>query len=156
MPFSEDLVDGQLFGVGDPSSMICLYKKVKAKTNARDASQISTLTLPSLFAFFIIIVLLNVVIAIVVEAWESAEAELNRLFWKYRLEKIFELRYALKLKERLSTRIFGFQNSCHELLEKIDNIRDLSYASDVSWTKAPYKCPDRERSLQKSRKILFS
>jgi len=94
--------------------------------------------LEGLFAFTIIIILLNVVIAIVGEAWESAESESNRLFWKYRLEKIFELRYALKLQNCLSTPFKRFKFSCTNVLEKIDEMKDISYGSDVSWNRAPY------------------
>ncbi|KAL9186364.1 hypothetical protein ACHAXT_005602 [Thalassiosira profunda] len=43
-----------------------------------------------LFGLMIIIVLLNVVIAVVTEAWEDASEEANAAFWSYRLDLILE------------------------------------------------------------------
>jgi hypothetical protein len=47
-------------------------------------------TLDFIFGICIVIVLLNVIIAIVTEAWEEATAEANRAFWSYRLDLILE------------------------------------------------------------------
>jgi len=89
-------------------------------------------TLEILFAFLIIIVLFNILIAIVGEAWDSAAEKSNGLFWKYRLEKIKELRYATKYRHKWA------HNKFSTLLEKIDNMSKISYGSDISWTKSPY------------------
>eukprot|EP00555_Chaetoceros_dichaeta_P001568 CAMPEP_0198277408 /NCGR_PEP_ID=MMETSP1447-20131203/65834_1 /TAXON_ID=420782 /ORGANISM="Chaetoceros dichaeta, Strain CCMP1751" /LENGTH=274 /DNA_ID=CAMNT_0043972427 /DNA_START=167 /DNA_END=991 /DNA_ORIENTATION=+ len=45
-----------------------------------------------LFGVMIVIVLLNVVIAIVSEAWTTASLQSTKLFWKYRVTKIAELK----------------------------------------------------------------
>lgn len=85
-----------------------------------------------LFAFLIIIVLLNILIAIVGEAWDSAAEKSNGLFWKYRVEKIKELRFATKYEHKWT------HNKFSTLMEKIDNMNKIPYGSDVSWTKSPY------------------
>jgi len=93
------------------------------------------------FAILIIIVLLNVLIAIVGEAWTSAAQEANMLFWQYRLKKIYELRYALKLRTRAGTSFTTFPSICYicsVLSTKIDNVRNISYGGHISWTRAPY------------------
>ena len=43
-----------------------------------------------LFGISIVIILLNVIIAIVIEAWEDASEEANKAFWSYRLDLILE------------------------------------------------------------------
>ena len=43
-----------------------------------------------LFGISIVIILLNVIIAIVTEAWEDASEEANKAFWSYRLDLILE------------------------------------------------------------------
>jgi len=94
-----------------------------------------------LFAMIIIVVLLNIVIAIVGEAWTSTAQKSNVLFWKYRLQKIFELRFALKMQKYIAfyfTRLAIFPHYWIGVLEKIDGVRNISYSSDVSWARAPY------------------
>lgn len=54
------------------------------------------------FGIFIIIVLLNVVIAVVSEAWEDASEEADGAFWKYRLDLILE-----KTRGRRETALFA-------------------------------------------------
>jgi len=85
-----------------------------------------------IFGILIVIVLLNVVIAIVGEAWSTAVKQSTKLFWKYRVGKISELKYTEKfnwLHIRLSNT---------RLMRYIDNIENVSYANDISWAKAPY------------------
>jgi len=78
----------------------------------------------------IVIVLLNVVIAIVREAWSTAAKQSTKLFWKYRVGKISELNYTEKINL--------FQLSNTRLMRYIDNIENVSYTNDISWAKAPY------------------
>jgi len=85
-----------------------------------------------IFGVMMVIVLLNVVIAIVSEAWSTAGKQSTKLFWKYRVEKIAELKYTDKFVGG-HTRL-----SDTRLMRYIDNIGTISYANDISWSKAPY------------------
>jgi len=91
-----------------------------------------------LFSVLVIIVLLNVLIAIVGEAWESAAYKSSSLFWKYRLEKIYQLRYVLKIRERSENPFSDTSTIFDAMLHKIDNLSDVSYGGDISWTVEPY------------------
>jgi hypothetical protein len=53
-----------------------------------------------LFGVIAIVVLLNVVIAIVSEAWETAQERALNLFWKFRLEFLSEARFFAYLEKR--------------------------------------------------------
>jgi len=85
-----------------------------------------------LFGFMIVIVLLNVLIAIVSEAWDTSAKQSTRLFWKYRLQKIAELKFTNKLTSN-HTRL-----SDTSFMRYIDKIENISYTNDISWSKAPY------------------
>jgi len=85
-----------------------------------------------LFGIIVVIVLLNVVIAIVSEAWHTAELQSTKVFWKYRVEKIAEVKYLDKF------RYFRIGLSNTSLIRYIDNMENISYANDISWAKAPY------------------
>jgi len=74
------------------------------------------------------IILLNVVIAIVGEAWGIAAIKSTSLFWKYRLEKIADLKYTDKFQSA------HFQLSDTRLMRYIDSIDNISYKNDISWT----------------------
>jgi len=90
--------------------------------------------LDALFGFVIVIVLLNVVIAIVGEAWELAAGQSTQMFWKFRLEKIAEVRYASRLRDHLNKNA-SYSTS---LWNSIDNVGDIAYENDVTWTRTPY------------------
>ena len=60
-----------------------------------------------LFGFTIIIVLLNVVIAVVTEAWEDASAEADAAFWNYRLDLILEKTRGVDEDRCLQTALCG-------------------------------------------------
>lgn len=85
-----------------------------------------------LFGLLIVIILLNVLIAIVSEAWYSSSKESSRLFWKYRLEKIEELQYTNNLNRHHT----GLSDT--SFMSQVDNIEDISFTNDISWSKAPY------------------
>lgn len=53
------------------------------------------------FGFVAIIVLLNVVIAVVSDAWDSAANEAINLFWKFRLEFLCESRFYAYLDKKM-------------------------------------------------------
>jgi len=91
----------------------------------RDAADVSIIVV--LFGFAIIVVLLNVVIAIVGEAWATAADRSTQLFWKSRLFKISEVRCADK-----------FRAYIHLTINNVENMKNVSYTNEVSWTKAPF------------------
>jgi len=115
-------------------SFMLIFDFSERDSDNSDADTIGLLHI--LFALLIIIVLFNILIAIVGEAWQSSDQISNGLFWKYRLEKIKELRYATKYQRRFVDSRFS------KLMEKIDNIRYISYGSDISWNKSPYHLVD--------------
>lgn len=82
-----------------------------------------------LFMFIILMVLLNVVIAIVSDAWTISADQSTQFFWKFRLEKMFTLGY-------LDT----YNGQSFAGLHIIDSIRYIPVgSSDVSfWKQAPY------------------
>jgi len=96
------------------------------------------------FAFVIIIVLFNILIAIVSEAWASATKKASGLFWKYRLEKINELRatgqWNFHLTPGSKTREVQRKKKISKttLTERIDNVRNVSYGDNIPWNKSPY------------------
>jgi hypothetical protein len=86
-----------------------------------------------MFGIIAIVVLLNVVIAIVSEAWGSAAKKSTHLFWKFRLEFLSEARFFAYLDKRICK---------GGLVEKagdyVDEIRDLALADHVPWSQPPY------------------
>lgn len=88
------------------------------------------------FGLTIIIVLLNVVIAIVSETWRSTENKSIQFLWESRLQRISQLQYALRVREKLITAYPKIEQL--KLLQFIDDLRDISYQNDISWTKPPY------------------
>lgn len=68
------------------------------------------------FGIFIVIVLLNVVIAVVSEAWEDATMSANNAFWNYRLDLILE-----KTRGRNQSKILQalFCNFCFQGLDDV-------------------------------------
>ena len=92
-----------------------------------------------LYGIIIIVVLLNVVIAIVEQAWSNAADVTMRLFWTYRLEFLAE------------NRIFAKSNQWSFLrgIEKrIDEVRDVVYSDRTSWSKAPYNLVDSKAKYE--------
>ena len=61
------------------------------------------------------------------------------MFWQYRLDKLYELRYAVKLSNLLtSSSPSRVRNKFLHWVNKVDDIRSISLSSDVSWSKPPY------------------
>jgi len=87
------------------------------------------------FGFVIVIVLLNVLIAIVSEAWADSANASNQMFWAYRLERIEALGFLADL--RVCTRVTSPKRS-PSLWDRIDDLKDISIVKDVDWTKKPY------------------
>ena len=106
------------------------------------------------FGILIMIVLLNVVIAIVGEAWTSAAEKSTEMFWMFRLEKIYQLRCAATVRD-----IVYNPNSTHTdifsvLMKKIDRVESISYGDNVSWTKPPYHVLKRKDHYNNPRKYF--
>jgi len=92
-----------------------------------------------MFGVLIVIVLLNVVIAIVGEAWKSSAEKSAQMFWMFRLEKIFQLQYAIKVWDKCGS----FWSKCKyhpliALLTKVDSLENISLRDNISWTNPPY------------------
>jgi len=79
------------------------------------------------------IILLNIVIAIVCEAWGTATERSTLLFWKFRLEKIKEVYFAEKLRNYFPT-----FPKFRRITRYIDGVENMSYGDDIPWTKAPF------------------
>jgi len=100
-----------------------------------------------LFSVMIVIVLLNVVIAIVSEAWTTASLQSTKLFWKYRVTKIAEL----KVLDNYSNRT-KISNS--SLMRSIDRLENIAYSTDISWSKAPYSSVTKKAHYDKPHQYL--
>jgi len=91
-----------------------------------------------LFMLIILMVLLNVVIAIVCDAWGSSSDLSTQLFWKYRLETIYENWYTEQILTY--TRVNISAKIVDTTMRRIDSLWNTSYGSkDASfWEQAPY------------------
>jgi len=84
------------------------------------------------FGFFFIVILLSVVVALVDDIWTSTENESIQFLWESRVQKISQVQYLISKRNR------HLPSIKFSPLEFIDNLHNVSYQSDVSWTKAPY------------------
>merc|ERR1711935_16121 len=84
------------------------------------------------FGFFFIVILLSVVVALVDDIWTSTENESIQFLWESRVQKISQVQYLISKRNR------HLPSNKFSPLEFIDNLHNVSYQSDVSWTKAPY------------------
>jgi len=89
-----------------------------------------------IFGFVVIIVLLNVVIAIVSETWKSTENQSIQFLWESRLSRISQLQVAVKFRDYLTEASPKMKKN--SLFHFIDNLKDVSYENDVTWTKYPH------------------
>ena len=80
---------------------------------------------------FMISILLNVVIAIVSEAWQKSREGANLYFWKFRLEKIYAMGYAdMQLMKFFSSSRMIHSSSFLNTLARIDSMWNISYGKD--------------------------
>jgi len=86
-----------------------------------------------LFGFVAIIILLNVVIAIVDEAWGSAAEHATQLYWDFRLDFLSGVRYFSVLTEKVCPG--GLLDTLGTLIDKMENV---NYGDDIGWSKPPY------------------
>lgn len=77
--------------------------------------------------------LLNVVIAIVSEAWESAADRALNLFWKFRLEFLTEARFFAHMDRK-----FCRGGIVEKFGDKVDGIVDVKFVDNTPWNKFPY------------------
>lgn len=90
-----------------------------------------------LYGILVIVVLLNVVIAIVEQAWEEAAKETGRLFWTYRLEFLTENRaFASAFVSKSDTKASAGKLS--RILDRIDSVENIAFSNYTSWTKPPF------------------
>ena len=86
-----------------------------------------------LFGVTAIVILLNVVIAIVSDAWELSSGQSQSLFWKFRLEFLSESRlftYVDKVIFR-GTHLDG-------LSQVVDRMPDINIADETPWIQKPF------------------
>ena len=94
-----------------------------------------------LFMIVILMILLNVVIAVVSDAWELSREGAYRYFWKFRLEKIHAMGYAEdKLNRLCSSKTISKRSDIFFNLGYFESTWHTSYGkSDVTfWKKSPY------------------
>lgn len=89
-------------------------------------------TLDLLFGVTAIIILLNVVIAIVSDAWEVSSLQSQALFWKFRLEFLSESRLFTYMEKRTCK-----GSHFARLSQFIDQIPDIKIADDAPWAQKP-------------------
>lgn len=77
--------------------------------------------------------LLNVVIAIVSEAWESAADRALNLFWKFRLEFLTEARFFAHMDRK-----FCRGGIIEKFGDLVDGIVDVKFVDNTPWNKFPY------------------
>merc|ERR1740124_648973 len=87
-----------------------------------------------IFGIIAIVIVLNVVIAIVDEAWTSAAEEAMRLYWDFRLDFMSETRTIFKLRKRMRIGIL------EKLAKEIDEVKNVKYVDDIRWSEEPYDC----------------
>ncbi|GFH48555.1 hypothetical protein CTEN210_05031 [Chaetoceros tenuissimus] len=87
-----------------------------------------------IFGIVAIVILLNVVIAIVGDAWESATEKASTLYWSYRVGYILQTRISGVFKKKLE-RTFKGIGSLANLIDKMPNIK---IQDDIVWSKGFY------------------
>jgi len=86
-----------------------------------------------LFGIFCIVILLNVVIAIVGDAWELATDTASSMYWSFRVSYLVESRiFAIIQKNFMNG---GMMN---KLSNAIDGVKDIAVTDHVTWSKGVY------------------
>ena len=87
-----------------------------------------------MFGVLAIIVLLNVVIAIVCNAWESAQRKADHIFWRFRLQFLTESRFCAYLGSKVS------EGGIFEKIGKyIDETKDVRITDNTEWLRETYE-----------------
>lgn len=102
------------------------------------------------FGLIIVLVVLNVVIAIVSDAWDTAKDEATDLYWQGRLNFLLEMRSIIRFLE---------SQEAPEILKKLDEIPSVmgkSAIANISWTRDyPYHLVDTKAEYDNP-KVFFS
>lgn len=104
-------------------------------------------TLDILFGILVIVILLNVLIAVVEQAWGKATDETLNLFWMYRLEFLVESRFFDYVEKKLIDE--GPFSFVRRIEKWIDHVGDLSIKDDVRWSDDPYNIVMRKEQYLK-------
>jgi len=86
-----------------------------------------------LFGIVAIIILLNVVVAIVGDAWEQATDEASSMYWSFRVSYLLESRAFAIIQKKVMKRGFVTRIS-----EKIDEVQGIVFNGNVTWSKGVY------------------
>lgn len=87
-----------------------------------------------LFGVVAIVILLNVVIAIVGDAWELATGYASNMYWTFRVNFLREAKTFSDIQS-----LWMNYGLCHKLSTLIDSFPDLRFRDDVDWNKGVFK-----------------
>jgi hypothetical protein len=104
-------------------------------------------TLDILFGVLVIVILLNVLIAVVEQAWGKATDKTFSLFWMYRLEFLVESRFFDYVEKKLIDE--GPLSFVRTIEKWIDHASDLSIKDDVRWSDDPYNIVVRKEQYMR-------
>lgn len=90
-----------------------------------------------LFGIVAVIILLNVVIAIVSNAWDTAVSNVGTVFWEFRLMYLAHSETIFHPVEQLLLKHLGADGKS-SFLRWIDNQKDIKFRDDVVWTEPPF------------------
>ena len=113
-----------------PSMLECYAWTLQGFFNGSDETSDM---LDVLFGIIAIIILLNVLIAIVSEAWDTAKDKAIHLFWTYRLQFLSEARFLSKSYKKILS-----QGKRYKLGKYLDSISGIGFVDRTPWTKHPY------------------
>jgi len=86
-----------------------------------------------MFGIVAIIVLLNVLIAIVSDAWDSAKERSINLYWKFRLEFLSEARFYAVLERKMYK-----AHKMKNIGDYFDAFSDIRFVDRTEWTQSPF------------------
>ncbi len=113
---------GEIEEACDDSFYLCLYAVLNGFFSGTESTQNF---MEILFGLVIVLVLLNVVIAIVSDAWENAKDEATVMYWRGRLSSLTE-----------TSCVKFLSNNSHALFNIIDGSRVIfDDDQSISWTK---------------------
>mmetsp|Transcript_18684 Transcript_18684/g.27676 ORF Transcript_18684/g.27676 Transcript_18684/m.27676 type:complete len:1350 (+) Transcript_18684:52-4101(+) len=110
---------------------LCLTKTLQAFFSGGDVDN----WLDIVFGIVAIIILLNVVIAIVSDAWEDARDRATDIYWRGRITFLSETSAVIQAPQ--NWRLLSFINSCFKsLFQRIDNMQRISLEEpNFDWSK---------------------
>ena len=127
----KDCDDDECVSVCTETLTQCYYWVLGGFFSGADSTESATLDL--LFGLTAIIVLLNVVIAIVSDAWELSTLQSQALFWKFRLDFLSESRLFTYVEKRICKGSFF-----DRLSQFVDKMPNIKIADDTPWAQKPF------------------